>query len=114
MWLRDDITRRRRLSVRLSTDTYTHPYSRRREGRSGLRRGARGDINWGADALQLRRETTKKNRESIKFKGAALRLAAAASILLIAAGAAVAQGPPPGAGAPGFRNPKGDEDARTN
>jgi hypothetical protein len=55
-----------------------------------------------------------KKRESRTFEGAALRLAAAASILLIAAGAAAAQGPPPGAGAPGFRNPKGDEDARTN
>ena len=54
-----------------------------------------------------------KHLESIKFKGAALRLAAAASLLLIAAGAAVAQGPP-GAGAPGFKNPKGEEDARTN
>ena len=54
-----------------------------------------------------------KKHESVTPKGAALRLAAAASIIIFAA-AASAQGPPPGAGAPGFRNPKGDEDARTN
>ena len=55
-----------------------------------------------------------KHQESGKFRGAALRLAAAASLLLVAVGAAFAQGPPPGAGAPGFKNPKGEEDARTN
>jgi hypothetical protein len=55
-----------------------------------------------------------KNHESVALKVAALRLTAAASIVLFAAVAAVAQGPPSGAGAPGFRNPKGDTDAQTN
>jgi hypothetical protein len=55
-----------------------------------------------------------KKHESVALKVAALRLATAASIVLFAAVAASAQGPPPGAGAPGFRNPKGDTDAQTN
>jgi hypothetical protein len=55
-----------------------------------------------------------KKHESIALKVAALRLAAAASILLFAAIAASAQGAPPGAGAPGLVNPKGDTDAQTN
>ena len=55
-----------------------------------------------------------KKHESVALKVAALRLATAASIVLFAAVAASAQGPPPGAGAPGFRNPKGDTDAETN
>jgi hypothetical protein len=55
-----------------------------------------------------------KKHESVALKVAALRLAAAASIALFAAVAASAQGPPPGADAPGLRNPKGDTDAQTN
>jgi hypothetical protein len=55
-----------------------------------------------------------KKHESVALKVAALRLAAAASIILFAAFAASAQGPPPGADAPGLRNPKGDTDAQTN
>jgi hypothetical protein len=55
-----------------------------------------------------------KKHESVALKVAALRLAAVASLILIAAIAASAQGPPPGADAPGLRNPKGEEDARTN
>lgn len=54
-----------------------------------------------------------KKHESIALKVAALRLAAAASIVLFAAVAASAQGPP-GVGAPGLVNPKGDTDAQTN
>jgi hypothetical protein len=55
-----------------------------------------------------------RNHESVALKVAALRLTAAASIVLFAAVAACAQGPPPGADAPGLRNPKGDTDAQTN
>jgi hypothetical protein len=42
------------------------------------------------------------------------RLAFAAALLLTAGGAALAQGPPAGAGAPGFKNPKGDTDVQTD
>jgi hypothetical protein len=42
------------------------------------------------------------------------RLAAVVALCLTGAGAARAQGAPAGAGAPGFKNPKGDTDVRTN
>jgi len=48
------------------------------------------------------------------FELRARRLAAATALLLMAASAALAQGPPAGAGPPGLKNPKGDTDAQTD
>ncbi len=53
-----------------------------------------------------------KNHTSSTIKGASLRFAAAAAVLLTAACAALAQGPPPGAGAPVGANPRGGTDSQ--
>lgn len=55
-----------------------------------------------------------KKREPSVFNIATLRVVATASLMFIACAAARAQGPPPGAGAPDLKNPKGDTDASTN
>jgi hypothetical protein len=65
-------------------------------------------------AIQLRREPAVKKHYSRTFKAAARRVIVVASLILAAFAAAHAQGPPPGAEAPGFKNPKGDTDASTN
>lgn len=54
-----------------------------------------------------------KKQETFTLRSTALRFAAAASLTLFACAVASAQGPP-GAGPPGFKNPKGDTDANTN
>lgn len=55
-----------------------------------------------------------KQHETFTPRGAALRFAVAALLTLFTCAAASAQGPPPGGGAPGFKNPKGETDAQTN
>jgi hypothetical protein len=67
-----------------------------------------------SSAIQLRREPAVRKHESGKFKNAACRVAAAVSLILVALAAAQAQGRPPGAEAPGYKNPKGEVDAGTN
>jgi hypothetical protein len=53
-----------------------------------------------------------KNDASFTIKCASLRFAAAVAVLLTAACAALAQGAPPGAGAPAYTNPKSETDTQ--
>lgn len=55
-----------------------------------------------------------KSYQSRMVKETVCRLTIILLLLVVTAGAALAQGPPAGAGAPGIINPKGDTDARTN